>query len=161
MDHQRVDRAGGGVRFRKLRIAWSVLSGILCLLLIALWVISRSRYSGIEGHVGNQSFSVISSLGQMNIHLFTRKAVALLPWRFSDSEFGIDEVVMPEHWGFEIYPNRAGLSVYVSYWVLVLIAGIVFAAPWMPRRYSLRTLLIGMTVLAALLGVAIVALRGG
>jgi hypothetical protein len=37
MDDLRTDRAAG-VRFRKLRIAWSVGCSVLCLLLIVLWV---------------------------------------------------------------------------------------------------------------------------
>jgi hypothetical protein len=38
MDDQRANREGGGIRFRMLRIAWSVGWGIACLVLIMLWV---------------------------------------------------------------------------------------------------------------------------
>ena len=33
----------GGMRFRKLRIAWSVVCGVACVLLIVLWVRSYSQ----------------------------------------------------------------------------------------------------------------------
>jgi hypothetical protein len=140
------------MKYRKLRIAWSVGWGVACLLLITLWIISRSRYSGIEGHIGKQTFSVVSSLGQINIYLFTAAAVPTLPWRFTDSTVSLEEVVMPEHRGFDIYRNIAAVGVFVSYWVLVLLAGMIAAAAWVPRRFSLRTLLIGMTVVAVTLG---------
>jgi hypothetical protein len=155
MDDQRDDREGDGIRFRKLRIAWSVTCGVAAALIVVLWVISRSRYSGIEGHVGKQSFSVVSSLGQINIHLFTTKAVGSLSWRFTDSAVVAGEVVMPDHWGFQLYPNKAGLGVFVKYWVLVLMAGIAAAGPWIRWRFSLRTLLIVMTLIAVVLGLFI------
>jgi hypothetical protein len=145
------------VTLKYLRIAVTALSLTGCVLLIALWVISRGRYSGIEGHVGKQSFSLISSLGQLDIYLFTTKAVTSLPWRFTDSTVAAGEVVMPEHLGFEIYPNKSGLGIFVSYWLLVLMAGMAAAAPWLPRRFSLRTLLIATAVIAVGLGIAAVA----
>jgi hypothetical protein len=137
---------------RGLRIAWSVWWGILCVLLVVLWIISRSRSSGIEGHVGKQTFSVVSSLGQINIYLFTTKAVPSLPWRFNDSAVVAGEVVMPDPGGVQINPNKAGLSVFVSYWVLVPMAAVFTAAPWLPWRFSLRSLLIATTLIAVGLG---------
>src|SRR5262245_21096640 len=43
----------GRMRFRKLRIAWSVVWGIACLLVIVLWVKSYWWVSGIETPFGN------------------------------------------------------------------------------------------------------------
>jgi len=47
------------------------------------------------------------------------------------------------------------------YWLVVLLLGLMAAVPWMglPNNFSLRTLLIGMTVLAALLGLVVWAAR--
>jgi hypothetical protein len=136
-----------------LRMGFSGACGVLCLLLSVLWVISLGRYSGIEGHVGKQSFSLISSLGQLDIYSFTTKAVPFpLPWRITDSTVSIDEVKMPEHLGFEIYPSKAGLSVFISYWLLVLLAAVGAVGPWVPWHFSLRTLLIATTLIAILLG---------
>src|SRR2546423_1121564 len=50
----------GGMRFRKLRIAWSVVCGIACVLLIALWLrsyyVSHSLRGGVAGrfHLSSQ-----------------------------------------------------------------------------------------------------------
>src|SRR6476620_7609681 len=41
-------RYNRGMRFRKLRIAWSVMCGIACVLLIVLWVRSYWWSEGIE-----------------------------------------------------------------------------------------------------------------
>jgi hypothetical protein len=48
------------VRYRKLRIAWTVFCGIACVLLIALWVLgSRWSFETIGfGSSGNQEFSI-------------------------------------------------------------------------------------------------------
>jgi hypothetical protein len=56
-------------------------------------------------------------------------------------------------WGWSLKP-----LVLASYWMLTLPAValcICGATPFLGRRFSLRTLLIGMTVLAALLGLMI------
>jgi len=151
------------MKYRKLRIAWSVWWGLACALLIVLWVISLSRYSGFQGHLGKQSFTVVSSLGQMNIHFFTTTAVPQpQAWGFFDQEIVVPgEVVMPvpEHFGFEIYPNKAALSFYLSCWMLVLMTGFITAVPWFPYRFSLRTLLIALTLVGLLLGLIIATTR--
>jgi hypothetical protein len=47
----------------------------------------------------------------------------------------------------------------LPYWLLALIAAILGALPWLRWRFSLRTMLIGMTVVAALLGALVWAVR--
>jgi uncharacterized SAM-binding protein YcdF (DUF218 family) len=37
------------MRYRKLRIAWSVVCGIACVLLVVLWVRSQSLYDAVRG----------------------------------------------------------------------------------------------------------------
>jgi hypothetical protein len=56
--------------------------------------------------------------------------------------------------GFEIRSNRnSNVVVIIPYWFLVLSLGVIAAAPWIRwRRFSLRTLLIGMTLIAVGLG---------
>jgi hypothetical protein len=57
--------------------------------------------------------------------------------------------------------NRDEVYVAVPYWSLVLIASFRSYASWFhwPKRFSLRTLLVGMTVVALLLGALIYAAR--
>ncbi len=59
--------------------------------------------------------------------------------------------------GFGLYrTNPPGISLYVPYWFLVLLSAAFAAVPWFPysRRFSLRTLLILVTLLAVALGLA-------
>src|SRR5438045_559825 len=61
MDDQRADREGGGMRFRKLRIAWSVMCGIICVLLIALWMRSYRWHEGRNWLWSNTGYIHVSS----------------------------------------------------------------------------------------------------
>src|SRR5262245_20924320 len=56
MDDQRTDREGGGVRFRKLRIAWSVMWGVVAVLVCVLWVLSYSWHHSICIRTINKGF---------------------------------------------------------------------------------------------------------
>jgi hypothetical protein len=50
-------------------------------------------------------------------------------------------------------------SVLMPHWSLVVLSGALGMAPWLRWRFSLRTLIIGMTLVGVGLGLAIYALR--
>ena len=50
------------IRYRKLRIAWSVGCGILCLLLIVLWAFQREYPSLVAGAVAPALFGLAIAL---------------------------------------------------------------------------------------------------
>jgi hypothetical protein len=83
------------MKYRKLRIAWSVGWGVLCLLLIVLWVRS-------------------------------------------------------DHWA-----DAIGYGIDFPAWLATLFAASLVVATLLPWRFTLRTLLIGMTVLAVVLGIVV------
>jgi hypothetical protein len=124
------------MNYRKLRIAWSVGCGVLCLLLIALWV--RSYFATDEILTAQQ--------GQ--------------PLRFTSIASLKGSFVLRT----DIDPSSSRYTpptLVISYAPCVVVAIAAALLPWLiSRRFSLRALLIGMTVAAALLGAAIVALRG-
>ncbi len=62
MDDQRTFRAGGSVRFLKLRIAWSVEWDMACLLLITLWVRSHYSVEQLLAPIGGSKYVVVLSL---------------------------------------------------------------------------------------------------
>src|SRR4029078_9555075 len=73
MDDQRTDRKGGRIRFRKLRIAWSVVCGIIVLLLLALWVTSYIRGFVYMGPLGPKHYITwYSQSGQI--------LISIVPW---------------------------------------------------------------------------------
>src|SRR5688572_24972679 len=73
MDDRLTNRVSSGMRFRKLRIAWSVAWGIACLLLIVLWMRSywyidyMNTYTSSERSVSFSSrFGVIVAFAYVN-----------------------------------------------------------------------------------------------
>src|SRR4051795_652243 len=55
----------GGMRFRKLRIAWSVFWGVACVLLIVLWVRSYSWNEEFAFPAGGKRYHVQSLCGRI------------------------------------------------------------------------------------------------
>ena len=116
---------------RKLRIAFSVTCGIVCLLLIALWV--RSYRASIKMHVGD--FSVVSCYGRIDVQVFDDPR------------------------GTFAWPYQPLFKVRHS--VLVFATAALGTATWAPwsNRFSLRTLLIATTLVAVALGLIVWAAR--
>src|SRR3954465_12938116 len=59
--HARIE----GMRFRKLRIAWSVFWGVVCVLLIVLWVRSYSTRDEVIENLLEGNFEAVSVLGHL------------------------------------------------------------------------------------------------
>jgi hypothetical protein len=154
MDDQGTNRAGGGLRFRKLRIAWSVACGVLCLLLIALWVRSYWRYNAL--FVPQPKLEIQSIYGVLWA-CDPGPDFKISNWFLSDKDAaGLEKSqIFPSVKSlgtFHLYPTLA-----VPYWFLALIAATFGVIPWLPwsTSFSLRTLLIGMTAVAAILGLIV------
>ena len=59
------------MKFRKLRIAWSIACCIACVLLIVLWVRSRYRRDSIEGPVTAATSFVIDHVrGRVSVGVY-------------------------------------------------------------------------------------------
>src|SRR5262245_1237970 len=108
------------MKYNKLRIAWSVACGILCLPLIAQWVQSYSDGGGwypLTRPGVDHSVYYESASGE----------IRLLAW---------DRVTLSA-----LQPDLT-----IPYWSLVS-GGIFLAAiPWLRRSFSLSTMLIAMTL---------------
>ena len=147
------------MRFRKLRIAWSVGWSIAYLLLIVLWVRSFSRWDGIEvPMVRMNGISVSSVHGVVILDTFSERygKQRLTSWHVYSSKLTPD--IAENFVGQPTF--RISLSKFVSeilfpHWVCVSIAGVLAALPWLPRRFSLRTLLIATTLVAVVLGIIV------
>jgi hypothetical protein len=174
------------MKLPKLRIAWSVGCGIACLLMIVLWVRSYWRFDQfILSGVITEHFACTSSHGRILLgrsndpEIGKAFGIGMAYLSFSLSDWGQAEriqffpasvspsdvpVKFPEM-GLRFKKNYyiAGLSasheVTVAHWMLAASFGIGAVVPLIRRRFSLRTLLIGMTVLAVAI-VLIVALGG-
>jgi hypothetical protein len=131
----------------------------MCVLLIALWV--RSQW-WVDGYVGpitaNWSFEVGSIPGACALAVISSSEVPT--WtnfhQSTDEWWGASKRLRPyssKVWG--LFSNEVGY-VTIPFWFLVLLFATFAAIPWFPwcRRFSLRTLLIMMTLVAVALGVA-------
>jgi hypothetical protein len=138
---------------RCLRIAWTVGCGIVCLMLIVLWARSRNAIDGIIGPLPSSGFGIMSRSGGLGL-ILSREAwprdwrVYSLPPR---------EVKLPYHTALGVVEYMATPDAYrvrFPYWCLTLISTAFATAPWMQKRFSLRTLLIATTLIAVLLATA-------
>ena len=163
------------MRFRKLRIAFSVTCGIACVLLIVLWV--RSYWS--DDSV-NHATRLASPSGQISAHLIGCRSfhgtirflyvpdtplIRELPqygWQVDSHpiELGFGEV-LPSMLTFEREKfGSDGFAITVPDWVMVVILAALAGAPWLrwPKKFSrftLRTLLIATTLVAVVLGLVV------
>jgi hypothetical protein len=150
------------MKYRRLRIPWSVCCGILCLLLIVFWVRSW-RAPGRILIVRSQFGTVMtySATGRLIGTATTKspQAKPLAVWLQSNggtriSDPPVDFIIYPElgfAWGSVTNCSYA----LVPYWFPLAVLATLGVLPWLPWRFSLRTLLIAMTVVAAILGLVI------
>jgi hypothetical protein len=137
----------------KLRIAWSVGCSVLCLLLIALWMRSYWRLEILEKRTGLQAVQVSSVKGRIAIgHLDPRATIGRCylnvvagnsaDWRKKGGVLG-----------FAYYHDGWITALIAPHWLPAVLSAALAVIPWISRswRFSLRTLLIGMTVVAVAL----------
>jgi hypothetical protein len=152
---------------RLLRIAVSAMFGILCLLLIALWVRSYSHYDMTLAPLGpKRLLQVISCHGQFyfgtapiehldgfpkRLYWIPRSGPRENMPRFTQDMSTFLGVV---YW--RIRPKRQEKQFAIPYWMLTCLSGLLAVGVALKRswRYSLRTLLLGMMLVAVLLGLA-------
>jgi len=155
MDDQHTTGTRGRKRFRKLRIAWSVGWGALCLLLMTLWTRSYSWFDVASSPLS--TISVWSFDGDVYLHDMHGLPANGNGWTLMSLERPVKgAVTQGVAW---IAKNQ--WRIRVPYWLLAAAFGMVAGAPWIawPRRFSLRTLLIATTLVAVGLGLAVYVLR--
>ena len=153
--------------YRGLRIAWTVVFGILCVLLIALWVWSYLWGGSFELDTGSRRYliSLIDGEGEVAVTGSTSKYAS---WNYAC--FRLDEPNREYHrnrihdntvfgLGFEFHPDP-DLNNYNVLAPMWLLSATIFACtivPWIDwcQRFSLRTLLIATTLVAILLATAV------
>jgi hypothetical protein len=149
--------------FRKLRIAFSVVCGIVCLLLILLW--ARSYWAT----------DLISRIDSRKIATTFGSQYGALYFAHFDAEIaytGTGNSSAPRQWAYKSlggYHANNGLFVWkrsesslkaaLPHWAVAILALMIGAGSWLPWRFSLRSLLIATTLVALLLGAVVYALR--
>jgi hypothetical protein len=147
------------MRFHKLRIAWSVFWGLACVLLIALWVRSPKACDLISKRdASGMTTTFCSSAGKVwfyrSVPPKPKIARATVPtphgWKYTRIE--VEGNAEPQPFVFHLGAGKQKIQFPDS--VLVMACTIVGAAPWI-RRFSLRTLLIAITLVAVGLGIIV------
>jgi hypothetical protein len=151
------------MRFRTLRIAFSAISGIACILLCVLWARSYWRFDVINGQYSRSIVSVESIPGRI---LFSKcDSPTLVPTMVDLDSFPFDyspqdDMLITERLGFG-YSNwsRQDPGILIPHWFFIAIFATLSSLPWLRWRFTIRTLLIATTLVAVVLGLIVVWLR--
>jgi hypothetical protein len=181
VEHFEIRENGGEKRYdgsmlRHLRIAVTALSLTACLQLIALWVRSYGRREHIAVRASNTvALSAVSLQGQIifvgDIQPVDRRP-GLIAWTAETEQVTgwnlrwLGEPIERAKWGVGIQRlslGIVGVSVQLPHWLLLLVLSTIAAAPWIhwSKRFSLRTLLIAMTLVAVVLGIVALLSQAG
>ena len=144
------------MRFRKLRIAWSVGWGIPAVLLIVLWVRSCSKRVFVYYREGTTATGVSSQADGLvafwNSSPYSHFGFGWALRTFKPDKFG-DTSTSRFTWD----NSRGFKRIGVPHWFAVLAVTSLAVGPWIRWRFSLRTLLIATTLIAVVLGLIVYA----
>ena len=139
------------MRFRHLRIAFSAACLIVAVLLIALWARSYWRNDAM---LFTNARDVITGAG-------TTSGVVV------SHRLQVDSGSSPRGWHYQSRPvtsvpeqfywdsTSTLRAIHVPIWFLCVVSLAFGTLPWLPYRFSLRTLLIATTLIAVLLGLVV------
>jgi hypothetical protein len=158
------------MRYRKLRIAWSVVCGVACILLIVVCVRSYWKLDGVSGNRGIHYVYLDTLQGDFHYARIVPSSANAIPWRafhnpIVDTDLQSRDASqkgshrMPGiRW--KVFGN--GWQVAIALWLPALISGVFAVAPWTRQlkwHFTLRTLLIATTLIALVLGLAVRSVR--
>jgi hypothetical protein len=152
------------MRFRKLRIAWSVAWGIACVLLIVLWVRSYWWVDTVSVNTLSRGWAadITSWDGRLRFSAYDKMPMTTL-WEWRGTSEDVERRFLKAQMEVEIYRahifNRAfcftadpNVIVHVPQCIPVFVFASLSIIPLVTWRFSLRTLLIATTLVAAVLG---------
>ena len=136
---------------RYLRIAWTVFCGIACVLLIVLWVRSYQK----SGLFVISRHAVVLTSGEIRIdRRWTSYTAPSGSWRTKPGD-DISSLWATKEKTFDLVTG--GIS--VPFWLVTILVLALAALPWLSWRFSLRTLLLAMTLVAVSLVVIVWLIR--
>jgi hypothetical protein len=120
-----------------LKIGWTALCSIACVLLIVLWVRSYSWNDTINSPTRGDHFLASLPLEKVSPPTFVKET----------GETNLSRI----GWGWSFSAN--GFGVLLPHWVFPVLSAIIAAAPWFwPKQFTLRALLIAVTLISVLFG---------
>jgi hypothetical protein len=149
------------MKHRKLRIAFSAVCGVLCLLLVALWIRTHFAIDNINGQLTrSQGLGITSRNGGIGLVIVKGN---LAQW--SVRSFPANEQIQIDYekaLGFIHYQSATNqFRVRLPYASLVVFCAACTALPWIrwSKQFSMRTVLIVITLIALALGLIITTTR--
>ena len=137
---------------RYLRIAFSAVCVVACVLLLVFWVRSYWGRKTVEFLVTSADRYYLHSLkGTVVLEKSPRYFIGFeLQRMYEESDFDH----LATNTGIRIWRDSRGgvYALSVSYWLLELVTILAAVAPWVRWRFGLRTLLIATTLIAEVLG---------
>src|SRR4051812_22254016 len=125
-------------------------------LLIALWVRSYWWSDIVSASTPSCDTRSDSANGGTTISIvFDSKREVAYEWSRNSCRHNTAMRPPDATWKFDIYITRRGLDASLPHWFYLLVTGLIAAAPWLPRHFSLRTLLIATTLVAVVLGLMV------
>lgn len=143
-------------RFCRLRIAVSVFFAVLTIALCVLWVTSYYYESYLQRGTGSAVLQLQSAYGRL-------KASKIAPplsdklnrdWEMLIEPASAARQLPTPTLGIGWFSNQFMTSIFLPFWLLAIVCITLTAAPWPCYRnqFSLRTMLIAMTLFAVVLG---------
>jgi hypothetical protein len=157
--------------FRWLRIAWTAFCGSACLTLIVLWVRSYSWNDRLTRDEANTpAIFLESDLGDLHFHRSRPSTAGLDGWRHwkYEQDPSTAKAVRGRPWvrgrfAWRVMArNRQDVEITAPHWSVVWAFGLLAVLPQVRRvalRFSLRTLMIATTLIAATFGLITWAVR--
>jgi hypothetical protein len=144
------------MRFRNLRIAWSVAWGLVAVLLCVLWARSYWQWDSVKVRTSfRNQMNVWSKMGF--IHSYTGFRGGITP-SVEVLSFPVSSFPHVEQWGWK-WEDGSHWEAKWPHWFAAAIVAALAYVPWLSSRFSLRTLLIAMTLIALVLGAIVYAVR--
>ena len=149
------------MKYRKLRIAWSVAWGVVAVLLCVLWVRSYWKCDYVECVSKDLVLRTIASnYGVVSVtnNFVGVPGVTTFGWKYESRE---STKQRPDFRWTRTSSEKP--PVYIHYWIMISIAAALGTIPWIhwSKRFSLRTLLIATTLVAVGLGIIMWMSRAG
>ena len=148
------------MKYRKLRIAFSVTCGIACVLLVVLWV--RSYWA--PGSFAGMGYNGVSKWGVIAVFRAEPRTTFTVQGGYSVVRFGVPVAKFSPlngRLGFYTLWEKKLWVLQIPYWFPAAMTFTLSVLPWIKWswRFSLRTLLITTTFVAVVLGLIIYAVR--
>lgn len=139
---------------KAIRLIALSLSLAACLALVGLWVRSYWRTDMLLDQMGGSAVTVVSVRGKLPVRIQYNLTLPIKTPRLSSwADRSLNFSEMPKS-GFRLTSTPDQVAIIVPHWFLMLpFAAIAYVSSLRPWRFRLRTILVGMAILAALFAI--------